>query len=93
MKRLLAMLAAPWRVMRLKRRVVAQRGTIIAQRREILWLRAELTNLRRTQRDADILAVRHHRNKLRAQEVVAARIEALQQENDILADRVRELQQ
>lgn len=83
----------PWRVLRLKRRVTAQRGTIIAQRGEILRLRSTLAELERANRNADILAVRRERNKQAATGVVASKLRALQNENDVLADRVRELQQ
>lgn len=81
-------LKAPWRVFRLKRRAVAQRGTIIAQRQEIARLIAHVARLSKTIVSIDRDQARKERNRLRGSQVVGNKIEALNDENDELAAEV-----
>lgn len=76
-------LATPWRIFRLKRRVIAQRGTIIAQRDEIRRLRAAVEVMRRGERCDDALSVRRERNKMAATGVASANLAALQGEDEL----------
>jgi hypothetical protein len=81
----------PWKVYRLKRRAIAQRGTIISQRREITRLLAENIALKRQMQRGDIVAARAERNKLRGLAAVHRTIDSLHEENDKLAAEVQRL--
>jgi hypothetical protein len=83
--------ATPWRVVKLKRRAIAQRGTIIDQRARIKGLEARIIADMRDRVVADAVAVRRERNKLSAENAVAARLHNLQAECDGLAETVLEL--
>lgn len=89
MQRFRLWLSTPWRVYRLKRRAIAQRGTIIAQRQEIVRLNAHVARLSKTLVTIDRDQVRKERNKLRASQVIGNKLDALNDENDEL---VTELQ-
>ena len=91
MRSLLRWLTGPWKVYRLKRRTVAQRGTIVAQRRQINALQAQISMFMRNQANADFQATRRARNLASAESTVAAKLRAMADENDGLADLVLSL--
>lgn len=63
--------------------------SFIAQRGAINRLKAELARYQRE----DIMAIRRERNKMAGQGVVADKIRNLNNENDVLAQHVRELRE